>query len=86
MKRCVFIQGGLGNQMFGYAFFLLLKRVYPQTEVSTYFSATTTTITDWNCPVSFQYSLPNIEEQEHVCIGNYTTQAYAPHSSDEAVN
>lgn len=37
MKRCVFIQGGLGNQMFGYAFFLLLKRVYPQTEVSIYF-------------------------------------------------
>lgn len=37
MKRCVFIQGGLGNQMFGYAFFLIMKQVYPQMRVSTYF-------------------------------------------------
>lgn len=36
MARIVALQNGLGNQMFVYAFYLMLKKVYPDTRLSSY--------------------------------------------------
>lgn len=39
MKQIVAIQNGLGNQMFDYAFYLALKRIYPKARITTYLFA-----------------------------------------------
>ena len=31
MKTYIFLQGGLGNQMFQYAFYLMIKQINPKT-------------------------------------------------------
>lgn len=39
MKQIVAIQNGLGNQMFDYAFYLALKKIYPKARITTYLFA-----------------------------------------------